>query len=431
MNATALKTYAQVFASRACDRFFGENFFSQKEHIQGREISTFSPVEQVNYFILFQLFSQWQKEAARLESPYFDYAQPEVKAAMEQFMNTLSRHMKVRREDFEPVVASATEAALRLLLIPREQVKDFLKSIDSQPLTTSRLREHSRYVRMNKPVWEALLTKIEQIGKNPVDFPTAVVLLNEVLADGSNAQNSILENPETHLPQFSAVVPLQLSDFQEDKPSATQPENATETAQPVPVKENLAEESPKWQGSAPTVEAEPPPTAGVPPVANEPHLIEPPLPPAALAPETKAEIEHFVKSAIRPVAPLATVLAEKNKPEETVFGSLQEKMNREHTTLNQVLSSEKDGSLSEKVQNQRIGSIKEALNLNQKYYFINGLFNGDNVAFAQAIHELEQCGTFQEATQLLQNKYAPVFDWNTASEEYEAFVDVIGRKLAA
>ena len=426
MNTTALKTYAQAFASRACDRFFGENFFSQKEYIYGREILSFSPVEQVNYFVLFQLFSQWQKEAARLQSPYFDYAQPEVKAAMEQFMNTLSRHMKVRRGDFEPVVASATEAALRLLINPREQVKELLKTLDSQPLTNARLQEHSRYVRMNKPLWEALLTKIDQIGKNPVDFPTAVVLLNEVLAGGNNAQHSILEKPETHLPQFSTIMPLQLSDLQEDGPSAAQPENATEAAQPVPIEEIPAEENAKWQSPAPT---EPPQTIEKPPL-KETHVIEPPLPPAALAPETKAEIEHFVKSAIRPVAPLAAVLAEKNKPEETVFGSLQEKMNREHTTLNQVLGSEKDGSLSEKVQNQRIGSIKEALNLNQKYYFINGLFNGDNVAFAQAIHELEQCATLPAATQLLQNKYAPVFDWDTASEEYGAFVDVIGRKLA-
>lgn len=420
MNTTALKQYADTFASRACDRFFGENFFSQKEHIHGREILAFSPVEQVNYFVLFQLFSRWQQETARLESPYFDYAQPEVKAAMEQFMNTLSRHMRVRREDFEPVVAQAAQAALLLLLAPREQFKELLKTIDRQPLTVARLREHSRYVRTNKPVWEALLDKVAQLGKDPVDFPTAVVLLNEILPDAG--QNSILEKPETHLPHFSAVAPLQLSDLQ-GNPAVAAAQN------PPPTHERMAE--PPAASQNPAMPHPPaPPAAEKPADADGTHLIEPPLPPTAPTPELKAEIDQFVKSSIRPVAPLASVLAEKNKPEETVFGNLQDKLNREHTTLNQMLGGEKDGSLAEKAQNQRIGSIKEALNLNQKYYFINGLFNGDNVAFAQAIHELEQCATLPAAMQLVQAKYVPVFDWDTKSEEYKAFLDVIQRKLA-
>lgn len=427
MNASYLKKYAQAFASRTCDRFFGENFFSQKEYIHGKEILSFSPIEQVNYFVLFELFSRWQKEAARLESPYFDYAQPEVKTAMEQFMNTLSRHMRVRREDFEPVVAAAAEATLRLLLAPHQAFKNFLKAIDSQPLTGSRLKDHGRYVRTNKPVWDALLAKIELTGKNPVDFPTALVLLNEILDQENASQNSILEKPETRLPQFSAIEPLNLSELEaaETPAAPIAPQKAT----PKTVELQAAhQQTTHAQPSEPVKIAREEPVVGEQQLV-EPHWIEPPLPPAALTPEAKMDMEHFVKSAIKPVVPLATALAEKTKAEETVFNSLQEKLNREHTTLNQRLGGDKDGSFLEKAQSQRIGSIKEGLNLNQKYYFINGLFGGDNVAFAQAIYELEQCDTLPAAMQLLENKYAPVFDWDTKSEEYEALAEVIRRKF--
>ncbi len=384
INKQVVTEYAEAFAKKTC-----ETFFASKEFISGKEILSFSDIPQVNYFILFKLFTSWQQEASQLQSPYFDYSQPEAKSALEQLMNTLSQHISVKQADFQPLVSYATESTLRLLITPKEQLTDFLKTIDFQPLTLQRLQEHSRYLRVNKSIWEKLLACMEQNGETVIDFSEAVARLEEILApktDSSGNENLLLDEVETYLPLFLVKVPLHLADLRTP--------------------------------SSPTTSLPPPKEPILEAVQPTPSLSE-------IIPEAKIDIEQFAKAANKP---LVTVLS--IKKEETFLDTINEKLNREQTTLNQVLKKEED-NLMDKVQNQRIVSLKDALNLNQKYYFINSLFDGDNVAFAQAMHEFDQCPNLQTITQLLETKYSHALGWNTQSEEYQAFIDVLERKFTS
>lgn len=379
INQHVLTEYAEAFAQKTCD-----SFFASKESISGKEILSFTDIPQVNYFILFRLFTSWQQEAAQLQSPYFDYSQPDVQAALEQLMNTLSQHISVQRKDFQPLVHYATESTLRLLITPQQQLTQMLKAIDFQPLTAQRLKEHSRYLRINKAVWEKLITRMEQDGKTTVDFSEAVTRLEDIL-EPSEETKSLLEEVETHLPLFLVKVPLRLSDLQ----TSSTPELNSEK-----------------------------------PMVTEPAVATPVAPVQEItSADVKIDIEQFAKAANKP---LVTVLS--IKKEETMLNSLNEKINREQTTLNDTLKKE-ENSLLNKAQNQRITSLKDALNLNQKYYFINALFDGNNVAFAQAMHELDHCPDIATATQLLNTKYSTSLGWDTESEEYQAFVDVLERKF--
>ncbi len=49
------------------------------------EIIHLTPVQQVNYFVLKELFQRWKSEINQLKSPYFDYDNDEVQASLKAF----------------------------------------------------------------------------------------------------------------------------------------------------------------------------------------------------------------------------------------------------------------------------------------------------------------------------------------------------------
>jgi hypothetical protein len=437
INQTALQRYVQAFADHTCDTFFAE-----KDTISGQEIVSFTTIPQVNYLILFRLFNSWQQESGRLQSPYFDYSQEDVKAALTNLMNTLSQYIQVRRDAFEGLVAHAASDTLRLLLTPREQLILLLKDIDFQPLTIQRLQEHTRYLRVNRSVWEALLAQLQSNGVDEaevVPLDKAIAVLDDVLASST----AVPEDTEAYLEQFSAYVPVERSELEKpEEPVKEQKPEPDKSKAPKSFFDSLPDEAPV-AAKEPVLASKPvtPPsetvalqtesTATKPVTETVKPSTSPEMPPLAVSviPEIKVEdvkvdIEQFAKAANKP---LVTVLSVKKKSEEV---TLNDTLNRDQTTLNDALRKE-DSTFIEKAQNKPITSIKDALNLNQKYYFINSLFGGDNIAFAQAIYELEQATDLTSAMRLLEVKYAHSLSWDLQSEEYKEFVDVIERKFAS
>ncbi|MEJ7658674.1 MAG: hypothetical protein WKG07_03140 [Hymenobacter sp.] len=68
--------------------------------------------------MLKQLLSRWQQEASALRSPYFDFEAAPVRAALGQFMNVLSRHIRLGRAALEPLLAQAVADTLALATDP-------------------------------------------------------------------------------------------------------------------------------------------------------------------------------------------------------------------------------------------------------------------------------------------------------------------------
>ena len=93
INHSAIEEYGTKFTESICDQFF-----SGKIHIKADEIIHLTPVQQVNYFVLKELFQRWKSEIHRLKSPYFDYDNAEVQASLKVFMNVLSQNILIKRE---------------------------------------------------------------------------------------------------------------------------------------------------------------------------------------------------------------------------------------------------------------------------------------------------------------------------------------------
>ena len=90
----------------------GADTFMGKNTIGGSQILEVTPIKQVNMFIIRALYDRWQKEVNNLRSPYFDYENAEVKVALKEFMNLLSKHISVRQPEFEQLLLTALDQTL-------------------------------------------------------------------------------------------------------------------------------------------------------------------------------------------------------------------------------------------------------------------------------------------------------------------------------
>jgi hypothetical protein len=102
-----------------------EKKFTHKNYITGDEILQFSGNAQLNKFILFQIYQEWNAYTSKISHPYFDFSHPEVKDALKNFQNILSRHIKIDKFDFRLLVEKAYFNKLKLIFNPAEALVNF------------------------------------------------------------------------------------------------------------------------------------------------------------------------------------------------------------------------------------------------------------------------------------------------------------------
>ena len=183
INQVKIEEYANNFTIKACDSFF--SMF--KTSIIGTEIMKVTPVEQVNYFILFNLFENWKQEVAKIESPYFDYSKPDVQESLRSFMNTLSMNININREDFEPLLQKSVIYTLNLVALPKMFFGSFFGKLPEK-MTFDQLAALEKYFKINRTIYSQLLEQLKNIDKNDV---TRTYILNTFTEIASFSISSI------------------------------------------------------------------------------------------------------------------------------------------------------------------------------------------------------------------------------------------------
>lgn len=395
LDATALDTYARAYAAR-----LGDDFFAQHEVITGPQLLELSDVPQVNLFVVRALYETWKTDSLAFRSPYFDFENEEVRTALQALMNVASQHIAVRREAFEPLLAEATRQTLTLLLEPKDFYESYLRDRPDFVLKTDDLRALLRYVRLHRAVPQALAERLD--GQTETYVTSALNWLNEQFAD-----NPPLDDVEPVLAQFSARVPLDRASLY--KTAALW---AEEPAAPAPKATrsffDLADEALPAAPKAPVVQAPPAPTP--PPPAPEPEPVFAPLP----LPEPVYANGHANGHVVAPVAP----------------ATLNQQFQNEQPTVNQLLAKDAPAeTLADKFQKKPVESIHQSISLNQKFTFINQLFNGDSVAYHIAVDDLEHCRSFSEAKELMNRVYGPKYHWRMNPDEADEFYEIVQRRF--
>lgn len=172
LNKEGIKKYSERFSKIILDTHFGSN-----KRVSGEQIKTFTAIPQVNMFAVKGLFEAWQNEMSKLESPYFDYSAEDVKAAMNSFMNVLSRNISVSRENFAPLLQRAVEESILLIFSPF----DFYAHLNehySGEITIENLKKIQKYIKVNKNIIDTIIAKLEADKSGKTAYND---ILNEVL----------------------------------------------------------------------------------------------------------------------------------------------------------------------------------------------------------------------------------------------------------
>ncbi len=185
-----------------------KGFFTSKDKITGAEILSLSNIQQVNLFVVRDLFKTWKEETKKLKSPYFDYESADVKEAFETLMERLSNNISVDQAHFGPLLKKAVDETLLAVFDPY----DFFSLIISgqnNKLEVTAFKEEIKYLKVNKAPLERLLQKLLDSNVQEISGNEAFAILDQILEE----VNFNPEDVDAYLEKFSAVVPLDANKF--------------------------------------------------------------------------------------------------------------------------------------------------------------------------------------------------------------------------
>ena len=384
--------YGRRLAARLCDQHFGT---APTATLDGPGVLKFTSVRQLNLLVVRQLLSEWQRDAARLRSPFFNFEAAPVQAALAQFMNVLSRHISLNRAALEPLLAAAAADTLGIVADPVGTFQRLLLGEAEAP-TLASLRENLRYFDVDKEFFQGFVDSL------PGDSAPSREYLQHRF-ELYHAANYKAHQPMQRLvAELSALLPLTTADLLEDGPvsaSATAPPVA-----PAPVP------APVQTPAKPAPFPEPEPVKAL---APSPALIPstPPTfvaaPPAAATPSAAASLPEAA----------AVPLHEKLKAGQAATSPLAE-----------TLRASVAAPLAER--GPKVETLREAISINQRFSFINELFEGENMDYHAAIQHLDGLPTADQARTYVTNDLAQRYDWGRKEEHVGKLLKLIERKFA-
>ncbi len=378
-NLQEAENYSRAFATLLTDEYF-----RNKTDINGAEILNLTESKQLNMFIIKELYDKWQTEALRFKSPYFNFDEPEVKQALADFMNTVSRHILINKENFTPLLGKATKKVLELYLAPSEHFENLMRDLPDFKLTADWIKNSSRFFKDYGWVLNELSSKLGQTSF--VYANQAIEWVREIVPTHK------AEEHDKALKDLSSILPLPFS-------VQGEPEKPQKTASFFDIDFNSAPSAPRPE-----------------PVKTD---IPAPEPIRKTADVVEVTVEKSVTETFAPVA---------EKP--LTDQRLNEKLTTENKTLNDAMTENPNGStLSDFHLKRKIESINGAISLNQRFLFINNLFDGQYEVFNQALKELEASQSFNEAKEQMLRNYMPRFKWDLRSPEAEEFFDILKRRF--
>ena len=134
------------------------------------------------------------------------------------------------------------------------------------------------------------------------------------------------------------------------------------------------------------------------------------------------------------------VIPEENPEEEiayepVVIGDIKEKEDggfelETPETLGERLQQQQDPTLADKLQHSALNSLQSAIGINDKFLFVNELFNGSMEKYNRSIANLDDLKTLNGALIYL-NELRIELQWNSSNEAYKKLLELVHRKFGA
>ncbi|HEU5290180.1 MAG TPA: hypothetical protein VFU05_06010 [Cyclobacteriaceae bacterium] len=234
ISLEAIALYSDAYAEKVLKKAFATN-----QKIEGREILALCDVQQINLFIVRELFKAWKEEFKKLKSPYFNYEHQDVKEALENFMSVLSKNISISRQHFAPLLKKAVSQTVLLILDPYDYFSMIISGSNNK-LDVSSFREEIKYLKINKAPLERLLERLDEKQVKEISGNEAFAILDQILEEVNFAP----EDVDDYIQKFSLVEVLAPEKFyfkktEPEKPATPKPQ----TPKPVLVDTPIAPKS--------------------------------------------------------------------------------------------------------------------------------------------------------------------------------------------
>lgn len=100
-------------------------------------------------------------------------------------------------------------------------------------------------------------------------------------------------------------------------------------------------------------------------------------------------------------------------------------------TLNDILAGNRNVNSNIGSSRAEIKDLKQSVSLNDKMLYIKDLFNGYNLAYAEAIDLLNKMPDFKSADHFLQHNYAQKNNWSAKQDTVDQFYELLNRRFPA
>ena len=429
-NIEFVKGFKKTFTSQIISDAYQGN-----DTLSGKKLLALTPSKQLNFLVMKVLFQQWQSEMKRLESPYFDYKDPDVKKALVQFMNVLSQHIEVSSDVLTELLSTAIDEALIIVTDPAKFIKNEFSGKSTQPYQTKHAKPILKYLKLLSEEFEDFFNfqatgSYSEVFEIAEDYFADVDLMesqDKLFSDLSEVTSISIENVLDE-EEFVDITRID-EDLDDDFDDEIQDVAEAEVDLPPPAPEQpepRADEAPD-EVTTPTREE----TSNIRTVYSEDLTFGEEKPSEdfdALEDEPVAEVIEQ-DTAEYPEEEPEVPIASKKKPLEPTFEPEGE-IEPSEPTLNDQFSKASEVSLAEKLeQEEKPGSISSGISVNQKYMFVQELFGADANAFQTSIAEIENFSSFDEAVEYLVTNYARQFDWDMNSDEVKELLKVVFRRF--
>lgn len=416
-----LLAYGRRLAARLCDQYFATQPVGAT--LDGPAVLRLAPVRQLNLYVVQQLLAQWTQEMGRLRSPYFDYEDPAVRQALTQLMNLLSRRIRLTRATYEPLLAQAAADTLRTNLDPVVIFETKLLSAEQPSTTAAQLRDSLRYIDVNKPLFQGFIESL------PADAAQEREVLLNRFRLYCDAHYKDAQPLNALLAELTTVLPVVASDLRADAPTAQAAPVAAQPISAVPLAPEPAPVAPA------AIALATPAVAEIPQLVVVPEPLQPAVTPAPELVRTPEQPDSVVEPmpVAASVVTAAPPVTERPKP----LASSAEPLN----TLNDKLAGNRPVALNEKLAlkpntttiaeaQPKIDSLRGAISINQRFSFINELFNGENMEYHAAIEHLDTLPTADAARRYVNEDLAQRYQWVRKEEHVNKLLRLIERKFA-
>lgn len=369
INGNYLENYAISYSELVCDQFF-----SSRKFITGQEIIQLTPCTQVNFFIIKRLFELWQEELGKLKgSPYFDYRDIAVHEALTQFMNVLSRRIKVERIHLAGILQDAVQDAIQVATDPLTFFQNELAKAPAGKINEY-LKENKKYFKWNESLVIGLIDKTG-IGLDLESYQQAI------LANFQSLKVS-MDSPKELLASLTDTLVFDLEEYWGQSNDLEETEEAT-----IPEFE-AEEESPLFEREE----------------------------------EMEVEEEEEEEDLIQlPEESNPTPQPEKS---EAIASTSATGKSLDAAHLQSLFASE-----SYRGMKGILGELTDSLALNQRFMFTRELFDGNSDLLRHALKSVDEVRSFEAAVELINARFVGELGWDIESEEVREFMQQVYRKF--